>query len=160
LWGLALLLGTFGVVALYLAVKRTRSARRFGEVWLALEENPSILGGKMCAAVHAANGFPEDARASLYLVCSLRSGTKAFVSGYSMNLWQESRESSAAEGAIPVEFDLPEDLPESDPDIASRAKWCTWDLVVTVASTSATYHGQFAVPVFKRDTVARPGRND
>ena len=31
-----------------------------------------------------------------------------------------------------VEFDLPEDLPESDPDIANVRTWYTWHLLVTV----------------------------
>lgn len=141
MWGLALLLGFFGFVALYLAVKRTRSWRRFGQVWLALETDSAILGGKLRATVRAANAFLEDARASLYLVCSLRSDTKSMVSGYSTNLWQESRESTTKDAGIPVEFDLPEQLPESHPDLPSSPQRCTWDLRVTVKSAAATFTG-------------------
>jgi hypothetical protein len=149
-WGLGLLLGLFGFIALYMAVKRTRSWRRYGKVWLDLETNPAILGGKLIAALRAATVFPADALPSLRLVCVHCSHTKSFVSGYTENLWEASKESSVSNGEVRVSFDLPEDLPESDPDIANVRTWYTWHLLVTVKSDAATFSGQFEVPVFKR----------
>jgi hypothetical protein len=149
-WGLGLLLGLFGFIALYLAVKRTLAWRRYGQVWLDLETNPAILGGKLTASIRAATIFPADALASLRLVCVHRSHTKSFVSGYSQNLWDASKESSVINGEVQVEFDLPADLPESDPDISKGQTWFTWDLIVTVKSAAATFSGQFEVPVFKK----------
>lgn len=149
-WGLALLLATCGFVALYLAVKRTRSWRRFGEVWLALETNPAILGGTLRAAIRAARGFPEDARASVRLACNRHSHTGSHLTGW---LWQETRTPPVRDGSIPVEFDLPVDMPESDPDMPAGG-WCTWDLAVEVTCPAASFTGQFTVPVFESDTVA------
>jgi len=149
-WGLGLLAGLFGFIALYLAVKRTRAWRRYGQIWLDLETNPAILGGKLSATIRATAVFSADAHASLYLVCSHRSHTKSFVSGYSENVWQESKESSVSNGEVPVEFDLPADLPESYPHIPKVRTWFTWDLLVTVKSAAATFSGQFSVPVFKK----------
>jgi hypothetical protein len=149
-WGLGLLLGLFGFIALYMAVKRTRAWRRYGKVWLDLETNPAILGGKLVATIRAATVFPMDALASLRLVCVHRSHTKSFVSGYTQNLWEASKESSVSNGEVRVEFDLPADLPESDPDIPKGRTWVTWDLLATVKSAAATFSGQFEVPVFKK----------
>jgi hypothetical protein len=149
-WGLGLLLGFFGFIALYLAVKRTRAWRRYGQVWLDLETNPAILGGKLKANIRAATTFPSDAQVSLRLVCVQRSHTKSFVSGYTQNLWEANKESLVSNGGVPVEFDLPADLPESDPDIPSGRTWFTWNLLVTVKSAAATFAGQFEVPVFKK----------
>ena len=149
-WGLGLLLGFFGLVALYLAVKRTRAWRRYGQVRLDLETNPAVLGGKLSATVRAATAFPSDAQASLRLVCVHRNHTKSFVSGYSENVWQESKESLVSNGEVPVEFDLPKDMPESDPDIPKGRTWFTWDLLVTVKSAAATFSGQFQLLVFKQ----------
>ena len=148
-WGLGLLLGFFGFIALYIAVKRTRAWRCYSQVWLDLETNPAILGEKLRANIRAANAFLPDTQASLRLVCVHRSHTKSFVSGYSENLWEASKGSSARNGTVAVEFDLPANLPESDPDIPSGRTWFTWNLQVTVKSTAATFSGQFEVPVFK-----------
>jgi len=132
------------------AVKRTRAWRRYGKVWLDLETNPAILGGKLVATIRAATVFPVDALASLRLVCVHRSHTKSFVSGYTQNLWEASKDSSVSNGDVRVEFELPADLPESDPDIPKGRTWVTWDLLVTVKSAAATFSGQFEVPVFKK----------
>jgi hypothetical protein len=78
-WGLALLNGLFGFVALFLAVNRTRARSRCGDVWLALDSNPAILGDRLTASVRSSTPFSDGAQASLYLVCSLRAGTRAFV---------------------------------------------------------------------------------
>jgi hypothetical protein len=149
-WGLGLLLGLFGFIALYLAIKRTRAWRYYGQVCLELRTNPAILGGKLRAGIRAATAFPADTRASLRLVCVQRSHTRSFVSGYTQNLWEASKESSINNGEVPVEFDLPADMPESDPEIPSGQNWFTWDLLVTVKSAAATFSGQFQLPVFKR----------
>jgi hypothetical protein len=155
-WGLALLLGFFGLVALYLAVKRSRAWRRFGEVWVTLETNPALLGGALRAALQSANGFPDDARANLRLVCLLCAGTRAFVTGSTTNLWEETKAAVPGNGAIPIEFHLPADRPESDPDIPrDRAQWCRWILEVSVESRSGTFVNRFTLPVFSRETVAR-----
>lgn len=149
-WGLGLLLGLFGFIALYMAVKRTRAWRRYGKVWLDLETNPAILGGKLVATIRAATVFPADALASLRLVCLHSSHTKSFVSGYTQNLWEASKDTSVSNGEVRVEFDLPADLPESDPDIPEGRTWVTWDLLVMVKSADATFSGKFEVPVFKK----------
>jgi hypothetical protein len=149
-WGLGLLLGLFGFIALYMAVKRTRAWRRYGKVWLDLKTNPAILGGKLVATIRAATVFPVDAQVSLFLVCVHSSHTRSFVSGYTENRWHASKESSVSSGEVRVEFDLPEDLPESDPVIPNVRTWYTWLLEVTVKSAAATFSGQFEVPVFKK----------
>jgi hypothetical protein len=72
------------------------------------------------------------------------------VSGYTQNLWEASKESLVSNGGVPVAFDLPADLPESDPDIPGGRTWFTWNLLVTVKSAAAAFSGQFEVPVFKK----------
>ncbi len=151
-WGLGLLMGLFGLIALYLAVKRTKAWKRYGQVWLALETNPGILGGKFKASIRASTPFPSDAHAHLRLVCVHHSHTKSFVSGYTENVWEASNESKVNTGIVPVEFDLPVDLPVSDPEIPSGRNWFTWNLMVTVKSAVATFSGQFKVPVFKKNS--------
>jgi hypothetical protein len=156
LWGLALLLGVFGFVAFYLAVKRTRAWRRFGDVWIALETNPAVLGGVLRAALQSANGFPDDARASLHLVCLLCARTRLYAAGrsYTTNLWEETTGAASGNGVIPFEFHLPADCPESDPDVPTdRAQWCQWSLGVSVKSRSGTFVNRFTLPVFSRKTL-------
>ncbi len=63
---------------------------------------------------------------------------------------EASKELSVKNGEVSVEFDLPADLPESDPAIPSSRNWITWDLLVTVKSAGATFSGQFQLPVFKK----------
>ena len=72
-----------------------------------------------------------------------------------MNAWEQAKETTVRGGVVPVEFDLPADMPESDPDIPDRSQRCTWDLLVTVTTAAATFAGHFQVPVFKRESLAK-----
>ena len=148
LWGLSLMDGFAGVAALILAVRKTLAWRRYGRVWLELETMPGILGGRFIAVLRTMEGFPSNARGFLLLTCTARGSTQTQRS-YFRTLWQGSAEISAENGAIPVAFNPPSDMPESVPDIRDAEPWITWDLQVTVKSHGAPLTAQFRVPIFR-----------
>lgn len=153
LWGLAVLLAGAGCAAAFLAVRRTLAHRVFGRVWLQLDDVPALAGDVLRGTIRADRAFGDGACASLRLVCVLRARTKAYVDGYSTNVWEDATSAIVSGGVIPVEFAIPGNHPESDPDIPDRQQRCTWDLQVRVDGNAATYAGLFQVPVFTKDRV-------
>jgi len=159
LWGLAILLASAGGAAAFLAVRRTRAHRAFGRVWMQLDTVPAFAGGILRGAIHADRPFDEGTPATLRLVCVLHARTKAYVDGYSTNVWEHATSAIVSGGVIPVEFAIPADHPESDPDIPDRQQRCSWDFQVRIAESGATYAGVFQVPVFAKDRVDSCCRN-
>ena len=130
-------------------MKRTRAWRRYSQVWLYLERNPAILGGKLRATVRAATVFPSTN--GLPPPCMRPPEPHQIVCVWLLGEPLAGKQGIlVSNGEVQVEFDLPADLPESDPDIPNGRTWFTWDLLVSVKSTAATFSGQFSVPVFKK----------
>lgn len=150
-WGLALLLALFGVIALVMAVKKTRAFRRYGQVWLELDTMPGIIGARFSATLSTLAGFPPDAQATLLLLCTARTRFKQADNSYFKTLWREDGAASVRGRDIPVVFDVPADMPESQLEPPETGEpWFTWDLQVKIKSTEAPFSALFRVPIFKK----------
>ena len=151
IWGLALLLALFGVLALVMAVNKTRAFRRYRQVWLELDTVPGIIGDRFSATLRTLTGFPPDAQAALLLLCTSRTRFKQSDNSYFKTLWRQEGAASVSGRDIPLVFDLPADMPECQLEPPETGEpWITWDLQVKVKSADVPFSALFRVPVFKK----------
>jgi len=145
-----------GILLAAWAVRETAQRVLFGAASLKLVTVPAVVGGRLEGIIHlprkvrAADGF------RLRLECVRTFGD---LGEQQEELWADENtidfdvETDATRTAIPVQFDLPDDQPGTDPD-AERP--VSWRLDVTARNPGVDLRVRFDVPV--SETARQPRR--
>lgn len=153
------LLLIFPVVGLGLAIWAVRNIVRhfkFGRSTFEIRHLPGVIGGVLSGTVHVPVHIESDKGFEVMLTCvnriTKRSGKKSSVS--ESILWQDRRRLSGEMEAwnkqrsvIPVFFEIPEDVRESNKD--DPRNQIIWRLQISAEVPGVDFNSQFEVPVFK-----------
>jgi hypothetical protein len=135
------------------AVRSSLHRRRFGESRLRLNRFPAITGGTMAGEVLVEKELPRHAIWKLTLTCETRQQkgddekhSKAFSETVSVEMADSS--SSWGSSAIPFEFEIPYNSPQSDTD---GPVFVEWELDVAGTGGEVAYSNNFLIPVFETE---------
>ena len=152
-----------GIIGLLVAISLTWRRRRYGDAVLVIDTLPGYLGERFRGRVEARLKEPPQEPIALSLICGslrseqVRSGRGGYETRFVTDeLWAERKRLNPSQTlfgrgrvTIPVDFDLPTDLPESghildDPQIV-------WTLEVAPGTVlDRPLESEFQVPVFAR----------
>lgn len=152
-----------GIIGLLVAVSLTWQRWRYGDAVLIIDTLPGYLGERFRGRIEARLAEPPHEPVELSLSCGSMTTEKVHSSGggfetvlVTNELWAWSKKLSpgltifaGGRVAVPVDFELPSDLPESghvldDPQIV-------WTLEITPGSVlDRALNAEFQIPVFAR----------
>lgn len=121
-----------GLVLLLVAIRQTLIYRKFGKSHFELKTIPGKIGGTLGGNVVIVGDLPQTASVEISLACvrSVTTGSGDNERTSKDELWSDSRQVEAAATvsgepmSIPVEFEIPEDCPPTDPgDYEERVEW-------------------------------------
>jgi len=161
----ALLALVFPIIGLLMLARSAVSGlrhRKFANLRLALSGVPAVLGGRLTGRIEGDFRLPQGTELTLVLSC-----VRSYVSGQGRDrprwqrvLWQDKRSVATVMGragltSIPVEFEIPYDLPQTDsrdPDDEFL-----WRLTADRNLPGLDFGCEFRTPVFKTEA-SDPGR--